>query len=162
MVLIYSWFDVIPFDYIFIGGLWWFGGFCFWVFYMVFWFHAGLMFFWFSGGSYFLIFWCFFDDFLIFLRFFFLAFALLLLTKMGTTFKILLQFIFFRVYWLASMRWPVTSHRVKFTALRLVFNRICKSIKKYKNVTLWAFKASTFTGCMINFLRFYLIKPYGM
>lgn len=84
----------------------------------------------FFRGFYFLIFWCFFDVFLIFLWFFLLAFALLLLTKMGTFFKILLQFFFFGLYWLALMRWPVTSHRVKFTALRLVFNSYMQKYKK--------------------------------
>ena len=133
------------------------------VFFRVFWVLLW-MFFWFGfyfwifccfgvfGVSGFLIFWCFFDVFLIFLRFFFLAFALLLLTKMGTIFKILLQFFFFGVYCPALMRWCCKHHRLEFTASSLVFNRICKSIKKYKTAALWFFKASTFTGCNLIFL----------
>lgn len=73
----------------------------------------------FFGGFFdFLVGWCFFDflgflfldffmdffDFLDFSTIFFLAFALLFLTKMDTFFKILLQFFFFGVYWLALMK----------------------------------------------------------
>lgn len=124
------------------------------VFYMVFWFSAGLMFFWFSGGSYFLIFWWFLMVFLIFLRFFFARFYLVLLTKMGTIFKILLQFFFFRVYCPPLMRWPVKVTGAEFTALRLVFNRICKSIKKYKTRRL-AVASCPRLQVATYFLRFY-------
>lgn len=134
-----SWFGVYIFWELFIFlWLWWFGLLYFGFFIWFFWFYAGLMFFWFSGWFLFLIFWWFFGDFLIFLRFFFEAFALTLLTKKGTFFEILLQFIFFGVYYLALMRWPVTSHRVKFTALRLVLNRICIGVCIYT----WKYKKS--------------------
>jgi hypothetical protein len=59
---------------------------------------------------------------------------------MGTFFKILLQFIFFGVYWRRFdevTRKNVTAQ--SFAALGLVFNRICESIKKYKT---WCFDFS--------------------
>lgn len=135
------------------------------------WFFWGFLYFrgfyafmlWFFGGfSDFLVGWCFFDflgvlifgffdAFLMIFGFFYDFFSGLLLCFYSPKWVQFLKFScnsFFCDY--NGRRWwgdTVECHGVKFTALRLVFNRICKSIKKYKTVTLWFFKVSTFTDC---------------
>lgn len=123
--------------FIFLGGLvyilgalmvW---GFLLLGFLMVFWFYAALMFFWFSGVLFFLIFWCFLVIFWIFYDFF----SGLLLYLYSPKWVQFLKFScnsFFLEYTDGVDEVIPKCHRLRFEASSLVFNRICKSIKKYK------------------------------
>lgn len=128
------------------------GGFCFGFFIWFFDFMLVWCFFDFLG----VLIFGFFDAFLMFFWFFYDFFFWLLLCFYSPKWVHFLKFScnsFFLKYngW---RKWWVTRkrHGVKFTALRLVFNRICKSIKKYKNVEACSCKLSMFTGCNLIFL----------
>ena len=94
------------------------------LFFLLVWCFLAIWFFWFFD-----VFWWFFG---FFYDFFSGGLNLFYSPKRVHSFTILLQFYFFCIYWSAWWGDTVECHRVKFTALRLVFNRICKSIKKYK------------------------------
>ena len=141
---------------IFFGDFFWFFFGDFFDLVFIFWFYAALMFFCFSGG---LIFW-FFDGFLMIFWFFYDFFLLGFNWFYSPKWVHFLKFScnsFFLEY--TGWRWwsgTVECHGVEFTALRLVFNRICKSIKKYKRGGL-QLQAIHVYRLQFNFLRFYLV-----
>ena len=130
-VLVYSmlyasWFGVYIFrGFLYLGALmvWGFFGLGFYIVFLIScWFDVFLIFWGFLFLDFLMLFWWFFDFSTIFFR----GFLTAITHQNGYIFWNSLAILFFSCIMAGvMMRWPVTSHRARFTALRLVFNRIC-------------------------------------
>ena len=144
-----SWFGVYIFrGLVYLRGfdglrLFWFG--FLYGFLILCWFDVFLIFWGFLFFVFLMLFWCF---FWFFYDFFSGGLNLFYSPKRVHSFTILLQFYFFCIYWLAWWGDTVECHRLRFTASSLVFNRICKSIKKYKT---WRLGFSSYPCLQVAF-----------